>query len=200
MTITRDQAVELLHEKMQNQNLRRHCYCVEVVMKALAKYLNERPAFVKDFGEASEEKWGILGLLHDGDYEVTKEDWSKHTLLMIEWLTAKEQHDPELVRALQSHNSERTGFDGPKTPMEWALACCDELTGFIVAVALVRPDKKLSSVDVDSVLKKFPQKEFAKAVNRDDITRCEEKLGIPLREFVEISLNAMKNISGEIGL
>lgn len=189
MTITRDQALELLHSQMQNQNLRRHCYCVEAVMRALARKLG-----------GDEEKWGILGLLHDGDYEVTKEDWSKHTLLMIEWLTAKEQHDPEIVQALKSHNAERTGFDGPKTPMEWALACCDELTGFIVAVALVRPDKKLAAVEVDSVLKKFPNKEFARAVNRDDITRCEEKLGIPLREFVEITLNAMKGIAGEIGL
>ena len=157
----------------------------------------------KDDSEKSkvkEERWGILGLLHDGDYEVTKEDWTKHTLLMIDWLKKQGENDEELIRALQSHNGERTGFSGPDSPMEWALACCDELTGFIVAVALVRPDKKLASVDVDSVLKKFPQKEFAKAVNRDDITRCEEKLGIPLREFVEVTLNAMKGINREIGL
>ena len=189
MKINREQALQLLHSHMQNQNLRRHCYCVEVVMRALARRLG-----------GDEQIWGLLGLLHDGDYEVTKEDWSKHTLLMIEWLTEKEHGDPELIQALQSHNAQRTGFDGPKTKMEWALACCDELTGFIVAVALVRTDKKLAAVEVDSVLKKFPQKEFAKAVNRDGITLCEEKLGIPLREFVQIALEAMRSIASEIGL
>lgn len=189
MKITRDQALELLHLKMQNQNLRRHCYCVEAVMRGLAKKLG-----------GDEEKWGTLGLLHDGDYEVTKEDWSQHTILMTDWLKDVGETDEELHKAFRSHNYVHTKNNPPDTLMEWALACCDELTGFIVAVALVRPDKKLASVDVSSVLKKFPNKEFARAVNRDDITRCEEKLGIPVREFVEICLNAMKEIAADIGL
>lgn len=173
---------------------------MEAVMKALAEYFLNHESRSMNYGKIDIEKWGILGLLHDGDYEVTKEDWTKHTLLMIDWLKKHGEDDEELICALQSHNGERTGFPGPDSPMEWALACCDELTGFIVAITLVRPDKKLASVDVDSVLKKFPQKEFAKAVNRDDITRCEEKLGIPLREFVQISLEAMKKVATEIGL
>ena len=197
LKITRQQALELLHSKMQNQNLRRHCYCVEAVMRALAEYFSLRE---QSKSKIDTDKWGILGLLHDGDYEVTKDDWSKHTVLMINWLKEMGENDPELIRAFESHNFSNTGFNPPETLMEWSLFCCDELTGFIVAVALVRPDKKLASVDVDSILKKFPAKEFAKAVKREDIQMCEEKLGIPLREFVQISLNAMKGIHEEIGL
>ena len=178
---------------------------MEAVMKALYKTIGK-----KDDSEQSrqeEKRWGILGLLHDGDYEVTKDDWSKHTLLMIDWLKELGEGDEELFKALRSHNYAHTGHNlpageagPPDTLMEWSLYCCDELTGLIVAVSLVRPDKKLASVEVDSVLKKFPQKEFARGVKREDIELCEEKLGIPLREFVEINLEAMKNIAGELGL
>lgn len=189
MKINRSQALELLQSKMSNKNLIRHCVSVGAVMRALAEKLG---------GDV--EKWEMLGILHDGDYEVTKDDWSKHTLLMIDWLKDMGEEDLELIRALQSHNSARTGFPGPDGLMEWSLACCDELTGFIVAVALVRPDKKLATVDVDSILKKFPNKEFARAVVREDIICCEEKLGIPLREFIEIALTAMQKIAPEIGL
>ena len=84
--------------------------------------------------------------------------------------------------------------------MEWALECVDELTGFIVAVTLVRPDKKLESVSVESVLKKWKTKEFAKAVNRDQIAQCEEKLKIPLNEFIQITLTAMQEHHEELGL
>jgi len=189
LSISRDQAVELLHSKMQNVNLRRHSYCVEAVMRALAENLG---------GDV--DKWGILGLLHDGDYEVTKDDWTKHTLLMMDWLKETGEHDEELHRAFKSHNHVHTNNNPPDSLMEWALFCCDELTGFIVAVALIRPDKKLASVDVDSIIKKFGQKEFAKAVKREDIYMCEEKLGIPLREFVQLALGAMQKISDNIGL
>src|SRR3989344_6265329 len=91
--MNRDQALELLHKSIQNQNLRRHCYAVEVVMRALAKH----------FGE-NEEKWGIVGLLHDGDYEKTKETPEKHTLLMIDWLKEAGETDPEIISAILSHN------------------------------------------------------------------------------------------------
>jgi predicted hydrolase (HD superfamily) len=84
--------------------------------------------------------------------------------------------------------------------MEWSLECCDELTGFIVSVALVRPDKKLSSVEVESVLKKWKAKEFAAAVDRSQIAQCEEKLGIKLEEFIGLVLESMKRISHTIGL
>jgi predicted hydrolase (HD superfamily) len=84
--------------------------------------------------------------------------------------------------------------------MEWSLETCDELTGFIVAVALVRPDKKLETVGVSSVMKKWKTKEFARAVDRSQIEQCQEKLGIPLNDFIQIALSAMQGIHGELGL
>jgi len=156
------------------------------------------------------DKWGIVGLLHDADYEKTKEKPEEHTLLVYRWLEEAGETDKEVLEAILSHNFEHTGKNftprslgevgQPKNNLEWALYCCDELTGFIVAVALVMPDKKLSSVSVESVLKKFPQKAFAAAVKREQIQMCQEKLGIPLPEFVKIALEAMQGISGELGL
>ena len=197
--ISREKALEILHQNMQNQNLRRHCYAVEAVMWALAKKLG-----------GDQEKWGIVGLLHDGDYEKTKDKPEEHTLLMHEWLQELGETDQEILEAILSHNYEHTGKPAspktslggnqPKNKLEWSLYCCDELTGFIVACALVMPDKKLSSVKVDSVLKKMKDKAFAAAVKREQIALCQEKLGIPLEEFVKIALEAMQGISGELGL
>lgn len=189
LTITRDQALKLLHEKMQNENLRRHSLSVEAVMRALAKH----------FG-GDEDKWGILGLLHDGDYELTKDNMEKHTLIMLDWLKNLGETDEELVQALQSHNAPATGFPGPVNLMEWSLFCCDELTGLIVAVALTRPSKSLSEVTVESVMKKWKQKGFATGAKREDIEMCVEKLGIPLNEFIQLALSAMQRISSQLDL
>lgn len=193
--ITREKALEILHANMQNQNLRRHCYAVEAVMTAIAKTLNEQKRENNDV-----QKWGIVGLLHDADYEKTKENPEQHTLMTVEWLREAGETDPEIISAILSHNFGHTGENAPKNNLEWSLYCCDELTGFIVAVALVMPDKKLSSVSVESVVKKFPQKAFAAAVKREQIKMCEEKLGISLEEFVKITLKAMQNIAQDLGL
>ncbi|MCX6704937.1 MAG: HDIG domain-containing protein, partial [Candidatus Woesebacteria bacterium] len=125
----KDKALELLHSKMQSQNLRRHCYAVAAVMKALAKH----------FGD-DEAKWEVVGILHDGDYEETKSSPEKHTILMVEWLREKGETDKEILEAILSHNFSHTGQNPPKNKLEWSLFCCDELTGLIVAVTLVRPD------------------------------------------------------------
>ncbi len=188
MTITREQAWKLLTEKMQNQNLRRHSLSVEVVMRALAKHF-----------QADAEKWGIVGLLHDGDYELTKDDPVNHAKLMANWVRELGETDSELLAGIESHGWFHQG-KLPQTRMQWALFCCDELTGLIVACALVLPSKHLSDLSVPSVLKKFPQKSFAAGVKREDIQMCEEKLGIKLEEFVKISLSAMQSIASEIGL
>ena len=187
--IARKQALELLHTNMQNVNLRRHCYAVEATMRALAKRFKE-----------DEEKWGIVGLLHDGDYEKTKDIPEKHTIIMAEWLKETGEADEEMLSAILSHNYAHTGENPPKNKLEWSLYCCDELAGFIVAVALVRPDKKLASVTVDSILKKWDQKAFAAGVKREQIEECEPRLGIKLKEFVETTLAAMQGISGDLGL
>lgn len=187
--ISREKALEILNANMQNQNLRRHCLAVEAVMRALAR----------QFGE-DEEKWDLVGLLHDADYEKTKENPGQHTLLVHQWLEEAGETDPEILEAILSHNFEHTGKNQPKNRLEWSLYCCDELTGFIVAVALVHPSKKLAEVTVESVLKKFPDKAFAAAVKREQIKGCEEKLGIPLEEFVKITLEAMQGVNEELGL
>lgn len=187
--MTREQALKLLQQNMENQNLRRHCYAVEAVMRLLAKKLG-----------GDEEKWGVVGLLHDGDYEKTKNEPKQHTLLMYQWLEEAGETDEEILKAILSHNAEKTGKNQPETKMEWSLYCCDELTGFIVATALMMPDKKLATVKVESVLKKMKDKAFAAAVDREQIKMCEEKLGIPLEEFVRISLEAMQGISDVLGL
>ncbi|KKU69595.1 MAG: hypothetical protein UX99_C0015G0008 [Candidatus Amesbacteria bacterium GW2011_GWB1_47_26] len=188
MNLNRDQAWKLLTEKMQNQNLRRHCLSVEVVMRALAKH----------FG-GDEEKWGIVGLLHDGDYEFTKEDPGNHAKLMANWVRQLGETDAELLEGIESHGWFHQGKQA-QTQMQWALYCCDELTGLIVASALVLPSKHLSDLSVQSVLKKFPQKSFAAGVKREDIQMCEEKLGINLKDFVGIALSAMQQIASEVGL
>lgn len=187
--LTHKQALDLLHAHMQNANLRRHCYAVEAVMRELAKR----------FGE-DEEVWGIVGLLHDGDYEEVKKDPSAHTLKMHQWLTDAGETDKRILSAILSHNFAHTGQNPPKNNLEWSLFCCDELTGLIVAVALVRPDKKLATVTVESVMKKWDIKAFAAGVKREQISMSEEKLGIKLNDFIGIALSAMQKISAELGL
>jgi putative nucleotidyltransferase with HDIG domain len=186
--ITKEKALELLHSKMQSVNLRKHCYSVGAVMSALAKH----------FGE-DENRWEIVGLLHDGDYEFTKEDPGNHAKLMAQWVRELGEADEELLTGIESHGWFHEG-KLPQTKMQWALFCCDELTGLIIAVTLVRPDKKLATVTVDNILSKWNQKSFAAGVKREDIEKCEKELGIPLKEFIGIALKAMQNISQELGL
>lgn len=139
--------------------------------------------------------WGIVGLLHDGDYEQTKEDIANHSILMAKWLRELGETDEVFLHAIASH-----GASNPTTIMEWSLFCCDELTGLIVATALVQPNKKLADVTVEKVLDKFKSKNFAAGAKREDIIKCEEKLKIPLPKFVEIVLGAMKSIAEVLGL
>jgi len=194
--ITRQQAWELLNTHMKNRNLIRHCLSVEAVMRALAKHFNGGESASAELVEA----WGLVGLLHDGDYEEVKDNPSLHTIKMSEWLKGIGETDKRILSAILSHNFAHTGQNPPKNNLEWSLFCCDELTGLIVAVTLVRPEKKLSSVTVESVLKKWKILSFAAGVKREDIEKCEEKLGIKLNDFISIALSAMQSISDELGL
>ncbi len=186
--MTREEALNLLHSKMQNPNLRRHCYAVEAVMRALAKH----------FGE-DQDLWGITGLLHDADYELTKDDTTKHVVTVISWLNNLGV-DEKIINAINAHGWKFVdGCPEPQNKIEWSLYACDELTGLIVAVALVK-GKKLENVTAQSVLKKFPQKSFAARVGREQIKLCEKKLDIPLPKFIDIALSAMKGVHLELGL
>lgn len=186
--ITKKEALDLLHSKMQSVNLRKHCYAVSAVMESLAVKFDENV-----------EMWGIVGLLHDGDYEFTKEDHSKHAKMMADWVRETGETNEELLTGIESHGWFHEGKK-PKTRMQWALFCSDELTGLITAVTLVRPDKKLANVTVENILSKWKQKSFAAGVKREDIENCEKELRIPLPEFIELALRAMQGIHEELGL
>lgn len=188
-SITREQAFALVKEKLTSPHLVKHSLAVEAAMKGLAKKLG-----------GDESRWGMVGLLHDIDWDETKDTHDQHTRKTIEWLKGVGNSDEELHTAILSHNHSHNGEKGPETPMEWALYTCDELTGFIVARTLVLPTKKIADVTPESVIKKFPSKSFAAAVNREQIKLCEEKLGIKLIDFVSIVLKSMQEIAGDLSL
>lgn len=189
--MNRETAYNILVNYIHNQNLIKHHLACEAVMKTLCKRLHPS-------SETSEqEKWGIVGLLHDADYELTKDNVKKHGIVLEEKEGNKIPRD--VMRAIQSHNGDRNGVL-PKTTMEWAIYCCDELTGLIVAAALIHPDKNLSSIDANFILNRMKEKSFARGADREMIKKCEEKLKIPLPEFIDIALLAMQTIHGELGL
>jgi putative nucleotidyltransferase with HDIG domain len=183
--MTREDALNLIKKYVNNNNLLKHMLAVEAIMRALAKHFNE-----------DEEIWGLTGLLHDIDYELTEKEPQKHSLLSEEIL--KPFNLPlEMILAIKAHN-EIHGFPRD-TLLAKALYAVDPLTGLIVTSALVHPDKKLAPLDTEFILKKFKEKSFAKGANRDQIKTCEE-FGLSLNEFISIGLEAMKNISNELGL
>ena len=184
--VTKQRATEILHENILNENLRKHHYAVAAAMKRLAVELGGDPLI-----------WEIVGLLHDADYEKTKDAPDQHTVVLAEILT-EEGVDIEIIRAIQSHNFEYTGLT-PVTPLELALLSCDDLTGLIVAVALVHPEK-LTGVTVESVKKKFGSKSFAAGADREKIKLCEENLDLPLEAFIDLVLRAMQQESDVLGL
>ena len=188
-SISRETAFALVQEKLSSPHLVKHSIAVEAAMKGLARH----------FG-GNESRWGMVGLLHDIDWDVTKDAHDRHTVQTVEWLKEIGNTDTELHTAILSHNHHHNGEGEPSTQMEWALYTCDELTGFIVARTLVLPTKKLADVTPESVIKKFPSKSFAAGVNRLQIQMCEEKLGIKLIDFVGIVLKSMQEIASDLSL
>ena len=183
--MNREEALKLVQEKIQNQNLVKHCLAVEVCMRDLAQH----------FGE-DQEKWGLAGLLHDIDYEETKNEPDKHSLVGAEMLE-KLGLDKEICEAVKTHN-ERHGI-APKSKMAKALFSVDPLTGLIVAAVLVLPSKKIADLTAENVLNRFKEKAFARGATREIISKCSE-IGLSLERFVEIGLKAMQNIADELGL
>jgi putative nucleotidyltransferase with HDIG domain len=170
---------------VSKRNVLYHMLAVEAIMRSAAKH----------FGE-SEDTWGVLGLVHDIDYEKTETTPEKHGLLAEEILDGIVS--AELLRAIKAHNSEYTGVK-PETTMEKALIACDSVSGLIVACALVMPSKKLADVKVESVAKKFKDKDFARGADRERIMICEE-IGIPKGEFFEMALAGLQKAASQIGL
>lgn len=193
--ITREEALKFLKEKITNKNIIKHMLATEALMGEIYEALKAKG--VTDLGGTKEE-WMMAGLLHDGDYceEVPHE---RQGIQVTEWLREAGHEIPENVaQAMAAHNW-ATGVK-PKDKMDWAIFCADSLTGLIVATALVHPEKKLAKISVKSIMKKFKDKAFAKGTRREDISKCEEKLRIPLKEFVEIGLKAMQQVADELGL
>ncbi len=184
-SLDRDRALALLHQYTQSESLRRHMLAVEAAMRAYARH----------FGEV-EDRWGVVGLLHDFDYE----RWPQppdHPLQGAAILEA-EGYPADVIHAIKSHVPYLP--DCPRLSlMDKALYACDELSGFITAAALVRPER-LEGMTAASVRKKMKQKGFAAAVDRGDITQGAEELGVALEEHIQFVIDAMRANAGEIGL
>jgi putative nucleotidyltransferase with HDIG domain len=175
----------LLTEFTQSENLRKHALAVEACMRAYAR----------KFGD-DEEKWGVVGLIHDFDYDrwPSLED---HPYRGNEILTQRGWPD-EVKKAVMSH-ADYTGV-ARETAMEKALFACDELAGFITAAALVRPDKSIGSLEAKSVKKRMKDKAFARSVSREDIVNGAAALGVDLDQHIAFCIEAMKTIAPELGL
>jgi putative nucleotidyltransferase with HDIG domain len=184
--VNRDQALGLLKSNTTEDYLVKHSLATEVIMRALAQRLGHDP-----------DTWGVTGLLHDLDYDQTKDDMPRHGLVTAEILQ-KEGLSAEIIDAIKSHNAENLGLVREK-PVDFALTAAETITGLIVATTLVYPDKKVASVKPKSVRKRMKEPRFAANVNRDHI-RLAENLGLTLDEFIDLSLSAMKSIGPQLGL
>ncbi len=185
MQPSREQIVALLVQNVANEQLRRHMFATEAIMRALAEHWGE-----------DADAWGLAGLAHDVDAEQTQNDFALHGKKSAE-LLAGLGAPADVVRAVRAHNP-ATGTS-PETRLEIALAAADQLTGLITAASLVRPDKQVANVAVKSIRKRFREGAFARGVDRTAIARCEE-LGLPLEQFMSIGLAAMQGIAADLGL
>lgn len=184
--MSREEAIELMEQHLETEPLRKHSLASEAIMRSLATRFDEDP-----------EQWGLIGLLHDIDYNETRDKMDKHALV-TEQILLEKGVDPSISEAIKYHNAKNLGLTRNQ-PVHWALTAAETMTGMIVAATLVNPDKKLSSLKAKSVKKRMKAKEFARSVNRDHILLC-EKMGLSLDDFIEISINAMGSISDRLGL
>jgi putative nucleotidyltransferase with HDIG domain len=185
MSYDRTHAWQLLTEWTTSENLRKHALAVEVALRAHARRLGQ-----------DEETWGCVGLLHDFDYEKNP---TAETHVYAGARHLREHGWPEpWVRAIEGH-ADYTGVPRD-SEMARCLFAVDELTGFLTAAALVRPDKSIANVEVPSVLKKMKDKAFARSVNRDDIRKGAEEIGMPLEQHIAFVRDAMARIAGQLGL
>ncbi len=183
--MTRDEALDSISINVENQSTVKHMLATEAIMRALARRLGE-----------DEEEWGLTGLLHDIDMELTEGDMSTHSKLgadLVRELGASEA----IARAILCHN-EAHGIPR-ETKLDKALFCADPLTGLVIAAALVRPDKKLAGVEASSLRKRFKEKSFAAGASREQIAQCSE-INLELDDFLALGLEAMQRIASDLGL
>lgn len=179
----REEAMELLKKHLKNRNLVKHCLAVEACMKAVAARLGQ-----------DREKWGLAGILHDLDYELTEKSPELHTAETVRILKELGM-EPEVIRAIEAHAA--------KVPcqnsMEWAIFAIDPLTGLIIAATLMHPEKKIKAIDLEFVKRRYKEKSFARGARREEIEEC-RNIGLDLDEFISICIAAMQGIDQDLGL
>lgn len=188
MLVSREQAWAIVTEYTESESLRRHMLAVEAAMRAYAPRFGGDP-----------DLWGVVGLLHDFDYERYPDVAVEGHPVVGSRILRERGISEEIIQAILAHAEEITGVK-PETPMQKALVAVDELTGFIIAVALVRPSKSILDVKVSSIRKKWKDKAFAAPVNRQEIEHAAAALGVPLDEHIAAVLEAMKAAAEPLGL
>jgi putative nucleotidyltransferase with HDIG domain len=183
MLMNREEALTLVKEHLKNKNLVKHSLAVEACMRAVARRLNQ-----------DEEKWGLAGILHDLDYEITEKSPELHTTETVKIL---EEHgiDADIIHAVQAHAAQVTCGN----EMDWSIYSIDPLTGLIIAATLMHPSKKLKEVDLDFVKRRYKEKSFARGARREEIEQC-QNIPLELDEFISICLEAMQGIDQDLGL
>lgn len=181
--MTREQALLLVEQHLHNPNLVKHCLAVEACMRDFAGHFHQ-----------DSESWALAGLLHDLDYEYTVETPETHTEKTAEML-AGQGLAGEIIHAIKAHNLRVE----PASPMDFSLLAIDPASGFIIACALMHPEKKLAALDLPFLKKRFKEKSFAKGASREQMEGC-ARLGLTLDEFLPLCLGAMQRIAPQLGL
>ncbi len=183
--MTREEALAMVTDRIPNRNLVSHCVATEVIMDALARHF--------ELSDEDIERWALTGLLHDLDYAETGEDFDRHGIVTVDELG--DSIDEEMAHAILAHADKAPR----ESLMDKALYAADPTTGFIVAAALVRPEKDLDGVKLKSLKKRWKEKAFARGASREQMGACEE-LGLERDEFLTISLEAMQARRTDLGL
>jgi len=181
--VKKEEALELVKKYLKNKNLVKHCLAVEACMRTVAARLGQ-----------DEEKWGLAGILHDLDYELTEKSPELHTTETVK-IVRELGVEPEVIQTIQAH----AGKVPCQTPMDWAIFSIDPLTGLIIAATLMHPTKKLKDVDLDFVKRRYKEKSFARGAKREEIEEC-KNIPLELDEFISLCLQAMQGIDKDLGL
>lgn len=184
---TRNDAYNLMTSHVKNENLQKHMLSVEAAMRFYAR----------KYGE-DEEIWAMTGLLHDCDYEKYP-DLREHTQISAQWLR-EDGYDERIIYAILAHNDLNQATHPRNDLLSKGLYACDEVTGMVTATALVRPNKSIIGLEVSSVRKKMKSKGFAAGVNRDDLVKGAQELGVDLDEHIAFVIEAMSSIADVLGL
>ena len=181
--MNRPEALELLKQHLKNKNLVKHCLAVEACMRAVAARLGQ-----------DQGPWGLAGILHDLDYEITEKSPDLHTTETVRVLREKGIAEP-IIHAVEAHAAKVPC----ESPMDWAIFSIDPLTGLIIAATLMHPDKKLASIDLEFVKRRYKEKSFARGARREEIEEC-RNIPMELDDFITLCIGAMQGISADLGL